>query len=198
MVVEGEDVAVGTVIATISGATERMSPVQRKRISPRAKAVAAQLGVDPQQLSESGAVTEEAVRRAALASQQVVSQEDGGAMRRAIARTMSRSKREIPHYYLATTIDMTAGLEWLTDRNAAATMEARIIPAALLLKATALAAREVAGLNGHYDGGKLTHDDGVHLGVAISLRDGGLVAPAIRDCADKSLGAVMDEMADLV
>jgi pyruvate dehydrogenase E2 component (dihydrolipoyllysine-residue acetyltransferase) len=39
------------------------------------------------------------------------------AMRAVIAAAMSRSKREIPHLYLSTTIEMTAALAWLADEN---------------------------------------------------------------------------------
>ena len=39
-------------------------------------------------------------------------------MRRVIAAAMARSKREIPHYYLATTIDMRKSLDWLAAENA--------------------------------------------------------------------------------
>ena len=63
---------------------------------------------------------------------------------------MARSKREIPHYYLATPIDMSAALAWLERRQRSAPVAERLLPAVLLLKATALAAREVPELNGFW------------------------------------------------
>ena len=47
------------------------------------------------------------------------------AMRLAIARLMSRSKREIPHYYVSNTVDLGAALSWLRERNRSVPMSAR-------------------------------------------------------------------------
>jgi pyruvate dehydrogenase E2 component (dihydrolipoamide acetyltransferase) len=58
-------------------------------------------------------------------------------MRQAIARLMARSKREIPHYYVSTTVDMTSSLNWLRERNRELEVSERLVPAALLLKAAA-------------------------------------------------------------
>ena len=74
-------------------------------------------------------------------------------MRAAIGQLMARSKREIPHYYLADTFDLSAPIQWLAERNARRPVTERLLPAALLLKATALAAREDPALNGFWDEG---------------------------------------------
>jgi pyruvate dehydrogenase E2 component (dihydrolipoamide acetyltransferase) len=74
----------------------------------------------------------------------------------------------------------------------------RLIPAALLLKACALAAREVPEVNGFYTDGRHHPSTAVHLGVAISLRQGGLVAPAIHDADTLSLDQLMERLRDLV
>jgi pyruvate dehydrogenase E2 component (dihydrolipoamide acetyltransferase) len=118
-------------------------------------------------------------------------------MRRAIGELMARSKREIPHYYLATTIDLTAATAWLVDRNAGRPVTERLLPAALLLKATALAAREVPAVNGFWDDG-FRPSAGVHLGVAVSLRGGGLIAPALHDADTLTLDELMAGLRDLV
>jgi pyruvate dehydrogenase E2 component (dihydrolipoamide acetyltransferase) len=120
-------------------------------------------------------------------------------LRRAIAALMARSKREIPHYYVATTIDLSATMAWLRSTNEGRPPAERLLPAALLLKASALAAREVPALNGFWD-----EDDGfrpsdpVHLGVAVSLRGGGLVAPAIHDADRLTVVALMGALRDVV
>jgi pyruvate dehydrogenase E2 component (dihydrolipoamide acetyltransferase) len=119
-------------------------------------------------------------------------------MRRAIARSMSRSKREIPHYYLATHIDLTRALRWLDERNAERPITARVLPAALLLKATALALHETPELNGYWLDDHFQPGQAVHLGVAISLREGGLVAPAIHDADQLDLDQMMASLRDLV
>ena len=111
---------------------------------------------------------------------------------------MARSKREVPHYYLATDIDMTAALAWLAAENLKRPVAERLIPAVLLLKATALAAAEVPEMNGLYIDGSFRRSADVHIGVAVSLRGGGLIAPALHDVEKKSLPELMKGMVDLV
>ncbi|GLX49562.1 acetyltransferase component of pyruvate dehydrogenase complex [Streptomyces hygroscopicus subsp. hygroscopicus] len=120
------------------------------------------------------------------------------AMRRAIAGLMTRANRDIPHYYLSTTIDMAPAMEWLHEHNRRIPVAERILPAALLLKAAALAAREVPSLNGFWADDRFTAGEGVHLGVAVSLRGGGLVAPALHDADALELGELMTALKDLV
>ncbi|MBD0842066.1 2-oxo acid dehydrogenase subunit E2 [Streptomyces sp. TRM68416] len=120
------------------------------------------------------------------------------AMRRAIAELMSRSKKEIPHYYLSTTIDLTAAMESLHRRNRGLPLAERLVPAALLLKAAATAARDVPQLNGFWEKGAFTPGTGVHLGVAVSLRDGGLLMPVIHDADTLAPVELMAALKDLV
>jgi len=122
----------------------------------------------------------------------------GAAMRRAIARAMARSKREIPHYYLAHDVDFSAAQTYLYERNAAVPVTERILPAVLLLKATAVAVRRTPELNGFWVDDELRRSDAVHLGVAISLRGGGLVAPAIHDADERTIEDLMASLRDLV
>lgn len=120
------------------------------------------------------------------------------AMRLAIGALMSRSKREIPHYYLSTTIDLARALEWMREHNRAVPVTERLVPAALLLKAAALAAREVPQLNGFWLRDRFVPAGGVHLGVAVSLRGGGLIAPALHDADRLALPELMVALKDLV
>ena len=119
-------------------------------------------------------------------------------MRATIAAVMSRAKREIPHYYLSTTVDLGPALEWMHERNLGLPVTERLVPAALMLKATALAAAASPALNGFWVDGAFRPGSGVHLGVAVSLRGGGLVAPALHDADRLSLAEVMAGMRDLV
>jgi pyruvate dehydrogenase E2 component (dihydrolipoamide acetyltransferase) len=120
-------------------------------------------------------------------------------MRTAIAAAMARSKREIPHYYLSTDIDMTPALAWLEQRNAPLAPDARILPAVLMLKAAALAARKHRAFNGAYDPRTgFAPNNAVHTGVAIAIRGGGLAAPAIHDTDQLDLATLMTKLRDLV
>lgn len=120
------------------------------------------------------------------------------AMRRAIAAAMAKSKREIPHYYLSHHVDLSAALAWLEETNLQRSVTERLLPAALLLRAAARAAREVPEVNGFYRDGGFEPSERVHLGVGISLRQGGLIAPAIHDADSKDLATLMADLRDLV
>jgi len=124
--------------------------------------------------------------------------ERNAAMRRAIAASMSRSKREIPHFYLSQTIDMSRALAWLGQENLRRPVTERLLHGALLLKAVALALREVPELNATWDGDELVRRDDVNVGVAIALRGGGLVAPALHHTDELTLEELMHALRDLV
>jgi pyruvate dehydrogenase E2 component (dihydrolipoamide acetyltransferase) len=163
----------------------------RPRVSPRARRMAA-VGQAP----APSPVATPAPPPAAAPAPPVGDR--NAAMRRAIGRAMARSKREIPHYYLSQPIELSEPLRWLEELNADRSVGERVLPAALLLRATALAAREVGSMNGLFLDEQFRAGDGVHLAVAISLRGGGLVAPAIHDADRKSLPDLMAALKDLV
>jgi pyruvate dehydrogenase E2 component (dihydrolipoamide acetyltransferase) len=119
-------------------------------------------------------------------------------MRQVIADVMSKSKREIPHYYVTHDIDVRAMTELLTRHNLERPVSERVLPAAYLLKAVALAAREVPDLNGTWVDRAFQPAEHVHLGVAIRMREGGLVAPAIFDADTLSVEDLMRQLQDLV
>ena len=119
-------------------------------------------------------------------------------MRKAIAAAMSRSKREIPHYYLSETIPMSRASAWLLRANEERPVTARLLMGVLQIKAVAHALQEVPQLNGFWRDGVFQPATGVHVGVAIAMRQGGLIAPALLDVANKNLDQLMRELADLV
>jgi pyruvate dehydrogenase E2 component (dihydrolipoamide acetyltransferase) len=119
-------------------------------------------------------------------------------MRKAIAAAMTRSKREIPHYYLTSAIDFDAVNTWVASYNEDRPPGQRLLPGALLLKATALALRESPQLNGFWEKNAFRPGPGIHVGWAISLRGGGLVSPAIHDADAKSLPDLMAALRDVV
>lgn len=183
----------------------RAEPV-RLRISPAAKKLAAELGVDASTVNgmgPAGRIIREDIERAAAAKAaqpvltEVVSDRQAR-MRQAIASAMARSKREIPHYYLSTTIDMSRVTQWLADENLKRPIENRVLYAVLLIKAVALALREVPELNSTWlDGRAMPHSD-INVGVAISLRGGGLVAPCLHNTDHQSIDDLMKNFLDLV
>jgi pyruvate dehydrogenase E2 component (dihydrolipoamide acetyltransferase) len=119
-------------------------------------------------------------------------------MRAAIAAAMARSKREIPHFYLGATIDMSRPLAWLGAENERRPVTERLLPIVLLLKAVGRALVDVPDLNGFWIDGRFQPGRGVHVGCAVSLRGGGLVAPALHDVDRKDVQTLMKELRDLV
>ena len=173
----------------------RASPLARRRAADHGVDLGAVVGSGP-----NGAVLAADVDSGiavAAAPRRSRTRDRRGAARHATGVLMARSKQEIPHYYVATSIDLGRALAWLAERNAARPVTERLLPAALLAKAAALAAREVPIVNGHWDG-EFRASPAVHLGVAVSLRGGGLVAPAIHDADRLTLDALMGSLRDLV
>ncbi|NYD44992.1 pyruvate dehydrogenase E2 component (dihydrolipoamide acetyltransferase) [Actinomadura luteofluorescens] len=188
-------------------------PPSRPKASPMARRIAGELGVDLGRVRGSGAggaIRADDVRAAArtprpparprrkAAAPRPAKAGRQAAMRRAIGELMARSKREIPHYYLGTTIDMSAATAWLWARNRELPVAKRLLPAALLLRASALAAREVPELNGHWLDDAFVQGDGVHLGIVTALRGGGLMTPTLRGADDLSLDELMAALKEML
>ncbi|MFN8895235.1 MAG: 2-oxo acid dehydrogenase subunit E2, partial [Betaproteobacteria bacterium] len=175
----------------------REEAAARARVTPVARRRAGELGLDADALAGTGpdgAVTLADVECAAALGVKRPAGEraeaaaspraarggfDPAQMRQAIAAAMGRSKREIPHYYLSTTVDFARAQAWLDAYNAERDPVDRLLPAALLLKASALALVQVPQLNGFHENGVFRAGAGVHVGWAFALRGGGLVAPAV-------------------
>ena len=178
----------------------------RLRITPAARKLASERGIDPASLTGSG--PDGAIR---LADVEAVAgtppraeapRPAGGfnmdAMREAIASAMARSKRDIPHYYLSHRSELTNAEAFLADRNAGKPPEERILIATLFVKAVARALKKYKEFNGHYENGVFEPGQSAHIGMAINIRGGGLVAPAIHDVQDLDLDTVMEKIRDLV
>lgn len=196
-----------------AAASRAVAPSSRVRTTPLARRLAAELDIDLTAVTgtgKDGAVRATDVRGAApgpateasptrhIAAPVRPTDDRAAAMRQAIAGLMTRANRDIPHYYLSTTIDMATAMNWLHEHNRRSPVGERLLPAALLLKAAARAAREAPELNGFWTDDRFTAGDGVHLGVAVSLRGGGLVAPALHDADTLELPKLMTTLKDLV
>jgi len=184
-----------------AAATE--AALARLRISPAARKRAVELGIDPTRIvgtGPDGRITLEDVERMVatpVAAAAAEAPDKAQRMRDAIAATMALSKREIPHYYLSTTISLAKAASWLESRNAGRPVTERLLTGVLLLKATALALRSVPELNGFWRNGRAEPSQAIHVGVAISLRGGGLVAPALHDADRCDLDELMRRLQDL-
>ena len=176
----------------------------RRKVSPAARKHAQEHGIDIEALAGTGpegAVTLQDVQKAAelpAQAQAAAATDKQAQMRKAIGAAMSRSKREIPHYYLSETVPMRKAQEWLAASNEKRSITERLLMATLQLKAVAMALKKYPDMNGFYLNGMHQPSQAIHIGVAISLRQGGLIAPAIHEVAEKSLDQLMGDLTDLV
>lgn len=192
----------------VTPSTRPVSPgaPERQRVSPAARRIAAERDIDLRGLvgtGPGGAITVadvDAVTRTPPRGEVPRRRTgfDPAAMRQAIAAAMSRSKREIPHYYLTQTIEMSAALARLERLNRERPPPVRILPAAIILRAIAQGIAKTPELNGFWEDGRFRPGDGIHVGWATALRGGGLLAPAIHDADHRSLDELMAAMRDVV
>ena len=118
-------------------------------------------------------------------------------MRRAIARRMTESKQQVPHFYLSSDIDMDALLAVADAVNRRGSREERVTVTAFLLRAVALTLAEHPAFNAAWAGDVVERSDAINIGVAIALDDG-LITPALLDCRDRGIADLGAGFGDLV
>jgi len=202
-------------------AATRASANGRVRASPLARRIAQERGVDLRQVRGSGPdgrIVRRDVESADVGAQRAApepprpSAEPVGApqaapappgpvtmsrMRQAIARRMSQSKREAPHYYLLVDIDMTDALALRKQVNETLPEEQHVTVNDLIVKACAIALQRHPQFNTTVTGETFTRIEAQNVCVAIALEDG-LIAPAILDAGRKTLVEIGRETKDLV
>ena len=175
-------------------------------VSPLAKRIAEEKGVDLSTVTGTGPkgrITKEDVLTAAEANQAPAPAPSGtgdvtelSRMRQTIARRMTQSKQEMPHFYVTASIDMTRAMTLREELNELWAGEARLTVNDLIIKASALALAKFPAFNSHYADGKIKHNPSLNIGIAIALEDG-LIAPAILDCGGRSLKDISAASRDL-
>lgn len=184
------------------------------KASPLARRVAEDLNVDLSKVQGSGPegtihrkdveafaqkkTSDETFEKELEMAEKMSKKETQKSMRQSIAAAMSQSNQEIPHYYLESEIDMKETLDWLEEMNKKRPVNERLLPPMLLIKAVANALSEVPELNGFWTDDAMHIEEGIHIGFAISLRQGGLVIPAILNADLKSLDEIRTEFVDMV
>ena len=224
LVKENEKVPVGMVMASIANGKETtVQPAPEKKeitekaiesiappsvsdkvkASPLARKLAAEKGIDlltVKGTGQGGAITKEDVEKANLTKETVTPETKPTAtesIRMAVAAAMSKSNREIPHYYLQAKIDMSRSLLWLSEANKHRSVKQRLLPVVLLVKAVAKALTEVPALNGYWENGFRQKSD-INIGFAISLRTGGVMIPAVHNTDKKTPEELMEALNDLI
>lgn len=183
------------------------SPVSAKgriKISPLARKIAEENHIDYAIIhgtGEGGAIVKDDIEKA-MATKTIMPavEEKLGTttnFREAIAAAMSKSNKEIPHYYLEMKVDMSIALDWLTYKNKQLAVKERILPIALLIKAVAMALKEVPEFNAVWNNG-LQKKEAINPGLVIALRTGGIVIPAIKNADQHSVEDIMTTLNDII
>ncbi|WP_186755007.1 dihydrolipoamide acetyltransferase family protein [Echinicola salinicaeni] len=118
-------------------------------------------------------------------------------IRAAVAAAMTKSKREIPHYYLEKKIDMSKSLDWLRKTNEDRPIQKRLLSAVLFIKAVASSIEEVPEINGVWED-ELVIKNEINIGFVLSLRGGGIIVPAIKNADLKSIDEIMEWLNEII
>ena len=224
LIQEGTKVPVGTKMALIQPSTIEaekpieLHPIMEKisvpiieektdtisiKASPLAKKMALENHIDLSKIigtGPDGAITKEdidlSIKQSETAETEKISTPTE-AIRMAVAAAMSKSNREIPHYYLEKKIDMTKVLAWLQEANKQRTVANRLLPVVLFIKAMAKSLKEVPDLNAVWENGLLQKTE-INIGFVVSLRNGGIIVPAIPQSDTKSADEIMTALNDLI
>lgn len=191
--------------------------VERKKISPLARKIAEANRVDISLLKGTGpegSIVKEDVEKAISEGKMTILEAEKGtdesmelsakptapaydAIRMAVAAAMSKSNREIPHYYLEKRMDMSKAMDWVKEANKERPVQKRLLPVALLIKAVAKALDEVPDLNSTWENGHHRKNE-INIGFVVSLRSGGIVVPAILQADSKTVDEIMETMNDII
>lgn len=189
----------------IEKVTEEKLEERPIKASPLAKRIAAENNIDLSQIKgtgEDGAITKEDVENAIVQKEKIAKSEEKTipqvqAIRSAVAAAMSKSNREIPHYYLEKRIEMTKALAWLRETNNKLPIQKRLLPAALLIKSVAQSLIDFPNLNATWDNGLQLKKE-INIGFVVSLRSGGIIVPTIHNANQKNTFEIMKALNDII
>lgn len=181
------------------------------KASPLARAVASESGADLNTLAGTGAggriVAGDVRGQAAVAAMPPAPALSAGTrtvtisgLRKRVADNLTRSVRNAPHVTLHLQVDMDETMRLRTvllPTIEKATGGVRVSPTDLIMKACAAALREHPSLNAHRDGDTLTFFEAVHIGLAVSLGDDGLIVPVLQNVHQKGLAEIAAARADV-
>ncbi|MBF0877560.1 pyruvate dehydrogenase complex dihydrolipoamide acetyltransferase [Gluconobacter cerevisiae] len=204
---------------TTSAAPASKAPAEDKGerifVSPLAKRMARERGIALDALTGSGpngrilkrdvekgpAAPKTAPKAAAAptvtASEETVRRVPNSTMRKVIARRLTESKTQVPHFYVSVDIELDALLALRSKLNATAQENSfKISVNDMMIKAVALALKKVPGVNVQFTDAETLHFENVDISMAVSIPDG-LITPIIRDADRKSLREISVEAKDL-
>lgn len=175
----------------------------RLKASPLAKSIAKDKGIDLSQVTGSGdggriikkdienfKASTKSTPQSGMIGQESYEDVPLSQMRKTIARRLSESKFNAPHFYLTMEIDMDNAIE---ARKAINNSGVKISFNDLVVKAAAMALRKHPKVNASWLGDKIRYNHHVHIGVAVAVEDG-LVVPVLKFADAKSLTQIGEEV----
>jgi pyruvate dehydrogenase E2 component (dihydrolipoamide acetyltransferase) len=117
-------------------------------------------------------------------------------MKRTIARRMTESFRDVPHFPLTIDLEIDALLAARAKINGMLGNEARVSVNDMLIKAAAIALKRQPDANASYTPEGIAHHHHADIAVAVAI-DGGLITPIVRSAETKGLAEIAREMKDL-
>ena len=176
-----------------------------KRISPRARRKAKELGIQIEGLTGSGpasAISEKDVLAYYEIHQEKINLEDQvdkripyTGMRKIIGDRLSQSKFTAPHVYFTVSIDMTNVTVLLKRYNR--DMEERISVNDFLIFAVSRVLAEQPKMNSSLINEEIIYHKAVNIGVAVALEEG-LIVPVLKEANQKGVSAISKEMRTLI
>lgn len=225
LIPEGTKVPVGTIMAMIKPSSvsletkpTTLQPTEEKitepilienieeksiKVSPLARRIASDNRIDISKIKgtgEDGVITKDDVEQAIRQQKSTETAKklpSTETIRAAVAAAMSKSNREIPHYYLEKKINITQALVWLKEQNKERKVTSRLLPVVLFIKATAKTLTGFPDLNAVWENG-LQPKTSINIGFVVSLRTGGIIVPAISNANLKSIDEIMETLNDII
>lgn len=173
------------------------------KVSPLARRIASDNRIDISKIKgtgEDGVITKDDVEQAIRQQKSTETAKklpSTETIRAAVAAAMSKSNREIPHYYLEKKINITQALVWLKEQNKERKVTSRLLPVVLFIKATAKTLTGFPDLNAVWENG-LQPKTSINIGFVLSLRTGGIIVPAISNANLKSIDEIMETLNDII
>jgi pyruvate dehydrogenase E2 component (dihydrolipoamide acetyltransferase) len=191
---EGEAAGVGAIIAVLDGAANTAEAAAPARSETTGPAPAAPSTVPPghPRTAPPPPAASPLARVAAAAKRQEVSK-----LRLTVAKQMVSSKREVPHFYVTSEIDMSEAARLRAALAASDAIGGRITFTHLLIRALVLALQRHPRVNASWTEGAIAFHDDINIGVAVAVEDG-LIAPVVQRCQQMPLRQIARAVSDLV
>jgi pyruvate dehydrogenase E2 component (dihydrolipoamide acetyltransferase) len=207
VVKEAAPVAVSQPAAVASAPVAVSSNDGRLKVSPLAKKMAEEKGIDINAVNGSGdggrivkrdienfkgGANGSAMKTPSfIPGKESYTEETVSQMRKTIARRLAESKFSAPHFYLTMEIDMDKAIEARAAINAVAPVKVSFND--LVVKAVAASLRKHPKINSSWLGDKIRYNEHIHIGVAVAV-DEGLLVPVVRFADSKSISQIAEEV----